>query len=214
MAEWRRPRDRGEMARAAAVAWRLAAVGLAVLLAGCTTTRVTVTPRSGIEQLLIVRALERAAADLDVAPLTGRLVALELFGLTADREFARQFVAARLETRGLHIAPDPETAEVTLKLFASAVGVDSSETLVGVPALHVPVVGLPVPEIALFKWARSRGQAEIQLYAYDAATGRFLEQVPTATGRSKFDVFTVLVVVSFTVSDLDRTPEPARRAGD
>lgn len=47
---------------------------LLVLAGGCSARQVTLTDRSGIEQELLVRSLERAVAGLDVSRLTGRRV--------------------------------------------------------------------------------------------------------------------------------------------
>jgi len=88
-------------------------------------------------------------------------------------------------------------------------GVDRGETLIGIPALQAPVVSIPIPEIALFKWTRHRGLAELQLYAYDPHTDQLVEGVPAALGRAKYDEFKVLLVIGFAVSDLDERAEPA-----
>jgi hypothetical protein len=53
---------------------------------------------------VLVRALERAAARLDMTPLVGRAVRIELFTLTKDQTFAREFLRARLEQRGLRVS--------------------------------------------------------------------------------------------------------------
>jgi len=177
--------------------------------AGCATPReVTLTPRSGVEQELLVRSLERAVARLDVERLVGRRVVLELFSLTADQAFAREFVTARLQRRGLDVIDDATKADIRLKVFATALGTDRGETLIGIPALQAPVVSIPIPEIALFKWVRQRGLAEIQLYAYDPQTDRLVDGVPAARGRAKFDEFRLLLVIGFAVSDLDEQAEP------
>jgi hypothetical protein len=187
---------------------------LALLLAaacGCATPRqVTLTPRSGVEQELVVRSLERAIARLDIERLAGRRVALDLFALTADQAFARAFVTARLQRRGVHVVSDPAGVELRAKVFATVLGVDRGETLIGIPALQVPVVSVPIPEIALFKWTRHRGLAELQVYVYDPATDRLVDEVPAALGRAKFDEFKILLVIGFVVSDLDGRAEPAQ----
>jgi len=36
-------------------------------------------------------------------------------------------------------------------------------SLLGVPAFQAPVVNVPVPELALFKWTRNRGQTELRV---------------------------------------------------
>ena len=187
----------------------LAIVSLAAgfFATGCTTVRVTATERSSIEQRLIVRSLERAAARLDITPLVGRSVRLELFTLTKDETFAREFLRTRLEGRGLHIVSAPP-ADLTLRVFTAALAVDTADTLVGLPAMQAPVLAVPIPEIALFKWERSRGHAELQSYVYDT-TGRLLGHVQDVLGQTKWDRIKVLIFISFTVTDIDkRSPEP------
>lgn len=184
-------------------------VAVALLLSGCTTVRVTATTRSSIEQRLLVRSLERAAARLDTRLLAGRAVKLELFALTADQAFAREFLRTRLETRGLRMAAAGADADVTLQVFAAALAVDTAETLFGLPAMQAPVLAVPIPELALFKWERSRGHVEVQSYVYDG-DGRLVAHVPDALGETKYDRFTVLIFINFTVTDLDDPPPPAR----
>jgi hypothetical protein len=153
--------------------WK-AVVGAALLLVlstACTTVRITGTQRSSVEQRLLVRSLERAAARLDKRPFLGRRVRVDL----------------------------------TLQVFATALAVDTADTLFGVPSMQVPVLAVPIPEIALFKWERSRGHAEIQLYTYDQ-TGALITQLPDALGEAKYDRYTILILISFSASDLDEPP--------
>jgi hypothetical protein len=187
----------------------LAGAALGLALAGCSQRTVTLTPRSGVEQELVVRALERAIAGIDVTRLERRRVTLELTGLTGDEAFARNFLTALLQARGVDVVPGAERPDLRLKVFATVLGTDHGETLIGVPALQVPLLPVPIPEIALFKWARHRGVAEIQTFIFDGETGLFLSRIPDGVGRAKFDRFTVLLVVSFVVDDLgDRPPAP------
>lgn len=182
----------------------------ALATAGCTTVRITATERSSVEQRLLTHALARAAAQLDIAPLAGRLVKLELFTLAKDQAFAREFFRAQLETRGVRIASGAGAdAEVALQVFAAALAVDTAQTLVGLPAMQAPVLAVPIPEIALFKWERSRGHAEVQSYLYDAR-GQLAGRVPDVLGEAKYDRFTVLIFISFSRTDVE-VPPPAPR---
>jgi hypothetical protein len=183
-------------------------LAFAVLLAGCSAARVTLTDRSGLEQQLLIRSLERASADLDVRPYAGRRVTLQMFGLTKDASFAREYLSARLEERGVHVVTG-HPADAHLKVFATVLAVDHAETLFGVPSLPVPVLAVPIPEIPLFKWVRNRGHVEIQVYAFDPITDRLVRRWPDANGRAKYDEFTVLLVISFSVTDVNRS-EPRR----
>jgi hypothetical protein len=69
-----------------------------LLLTGCAASaQITNTPRSSIEQELLVRALDRAMAKLDVQKLTDKTVAIEFYGLTPDKDFAREYFTAWLQ---------------------------------------------------------------------------------------------------------------------
>ncbi len=184
-------------------------VGASLLLAGCAvSTQVTLSQRSGLEQQLLVRALERAVAQLAPPRFAGRRVALELFALTRDRAFAEAFVAAQLERHGARVVPAAQAADLRLRVFASVWGVDHAETLVGIPAFRAPAVDVGVPEIALFKSTRNRGYSEVQVYAFDGRTGEFVAgQSPVGIGRAKYNRYTVLILIRFTLTDIEQRTE-------
>jgi hypothetical protein len=195
--------------RGSAERFRVLAAVLAVLIAGC-ATRVTQTKRSGTEQELLVQSLERALAHLDLSRFSGKRVVLNLYALTPDDQgFASEFAASRLEAKGVVVVPDAAKADLRLKIFARVLAVDQGQSFVGVPALVVPVLGYPIPEIALFKWVRNRGHSEVEIYSYDPHTDRFIDATPIGVGRTKYDEFTVLLFIGFTVEDLAKPPEPS-----
>lgn len=186
---------------------RVKAAVLAVLLAGCASTRVTRTARSGTEQELLVVSLERPIARLDLRRFTGKRVTLNLYALTTDQGLAAEFVTSRLEAKGVEVVPDAAKADLRLKIFARVLAVDQGQTLVGIPAPTVPVLLVPIPEIALFKWVRNRGHSEVEIFTYDPRTDRFIDATPAGVGRAKYDEFTILLFVGFTHDDLDEPPE-------
>lgn len=53
--------------------------------------------------------------------------------------------------------------------------------------LALPIMGIPIPGIALFKSQRNRGRADLQIYAFDARTGEFLEKSDVFVGTAKYD---------------------------
>lgn len=189
--------------------WCLVLCALAgVATSACTTVRITATSRSSVEQRLLARSIERSVARLDTSPLDGRRVRVELFSLSGDAGFAEEYVRSLLEHRGVRVARHGEPADVALRIFSRAIAVDTSETLLGLPTMQVPVIGFPTPEIALFKLERSRGHAEIDLFAYDG-DGRFVRRLAGSLGEARYDRYTILIVVSFSVTDVGDAPEPA-----
>jgi hypothetical protein len=178
------------------------------LACACTTVRVTPTARSSIEQRLLVRSLEHAADRIALEPLLGQAVRVQLLALTGDQGFAEEFLRTRLQARGVRIVRGGDAADLTVQFFAAALAVDTAETFLGIPAtFQVPVLAVPLPEIALFKWERSQGRVELQQYTYDR-DGRLLERQPDTAGEARWNRFTILVVVSFRVTELKDAPAP------
>lgn len=181
---------------------------LLTLAGGCAvSTKVTSTPRSTTEQQLLVRSLERAMAQMDAGRFAGKSVTLDVHGLTGDRNFAKEWVVVWLREHGAQVVSDPEKSDLQVKMFLSAFGVDRGEVFAGVPAFGVPIIGMPVPEIALFKSVQNRGLAESQVHAFDRNEGTLTGKSPTSMGRAKYDEYTILIIINFALSDIDQRPE-------
>lgn len=177
---------------------------LCLCAGGCAvSTQITNTPRSGIEQKLLVRALERALDGLDVQQFKGKTVSVEFYGLTPDKDFAREFFIAWLQSQRVRIAESPTPAQLRLKVFASVLAVDRGQSFVGAPSFTVPLVGFVVPEIPLFRDVKYMGQAEIKISTTNEETGEFVSESAPAVGRSNHDDYTVLIIVHFTHTDLE-----------
>jgi hypothetical protein len=158
-----------------------------------------------MEQKLLVQALERSFHQLDASPFANRTVAIEFYGLTPDKDFARELFVAWLQRRGARTAGIAREAELRLKVFATVLAVDRGQSFLGTPSFTVPIIGFAVPEISVFKDIRHEGHAEIKVSTTDAATGEFIAESPTAIGKARHDDYTVLIVLHFTHSDFDES---------
>ena len=189
-------------------------VALAVLVGGCvSSSQLTPTQPSAITQQLVVRSLERALLQLDTTRFAGRKVSVDLFAQQSGTQaFVKEFVTAWLEARGVRVTSEGQ--ELKLKIFASVLGSDRGETFLGIPSLQAPLIGIPSPEIALFKWVRNRGLAEVSIYEFDGAANTFVGAFGPGIGRSKQDDFTFLIVINFTLTDLDERPHANREGSD
>ena len=172
---------------------------LGMLLAGCSLASSTgATAPAGITQQLLIRSLERALSDIDLARIGSRPVALEVAVQSGNEDF----VTTWLKAHGVRMAAD--SPELKLKMFVSVYGTDHDQTLIGVPAFQAPVVNVPVPELAFFKWVRNRGQSELRLWAFDSKGDVVVDAPHPGVGRSKYDDFTVLLFFGFSRSDVDQ----------
>lgn len=176
---------------------------LGLLVAGCSlASQIGTTAPTGITQQLLLRSLERGLSRLDLARISGKPVALEVAVQAGNEGFVKDFVTTWLKAHGVRTVPD--SPEQKLKLFVAVYGTDRDQTLIGVPAFQAPVVNLPVPELALFKWVRNRGVAELRMWAFDGKGDVFVDAPAPGVGRAKHDDFTVLLFVGFTVSDVNK----------
>jgi hypothetical protein len=162
-----------------------------LLAGGCSLAgQLPPTKPEGVTQQLLIRSLERALAQLEV------------FVQTGNQDFIKALVTTWLRAHGVRTVS--ESPEVKVKLFASVYGTDSDRTFIGIPAFQVPVVNVPFPEIALFKWERNRGQTELRIYEFEGKTDTPLAAQAPGVGRSKYDNFTVLIIFGFTQSDVEK----------
>ncbi len=177
-------------------------LAMPVCLMACTSPA-TVSPSAptAVAQGLTLRALERAVKQLDVTALTERRVSVDVKVQAGPEPFAKTFIETRLRERGVTIAADKP--DLNLTVLVGILGTNQGETFIGIPSFVVPLIGLPTPEIALFKWQRNRGLVEVQIYAFDAATTAFARKTALGIGHSKFDNFTLLLFLSFTLDDLE-----------
>src|SRR5437773_2827096 len=189
-------------ARLRSVRLHLALMGC-LLAGGCSLAgQLPPTKPEGVTQQLLIRSLERALGQLDLAKLQGPGVNVEAFVQTGNQDFIKAFVTTWLRAHGVRIVS--ESPEIKVKLFASVYGTDFDRTFIGIPAFQVPVVNVPFPEIALFKWERNRGQTELRIYEFEGKTDTPLAAQAPGVGRSKYDNVTVLIFFGFTLSDVEK----------
>src|SRR6266545_4399803 len=144
---------------------------LLTLLTGC-ATQVSNTARSSIEQRLLISSFEQALATLDTHEFKGKTVTVDFYGLTSDKDFAKEFFTAWLQGQQVQIATDPKQAQLHLKVFAPVLAVDQGQSFVGAPAFTVPILGFVMPEVALFKNVRHSGDTEVEVFTIDGGTGK------------------------------------------
>jgi hypothetical protein len=177
------------------------------LLAGCGALADALKPTEvpGVTQQLMIRSLERALGQLDLSRLLGSGVAVDVYSMVGNQTnqtFVKEFCTAWLQAHGVRTVPS--SPDLKVRLFASVLGTDENSTLIGIPTFQAPVVNLPIPEIALFKWQRNRGQAEVRIYEFDAKTDAVVGSQPPGVGRAKYDNFTLLLFIHFTVADTEK----------
>ncbi len=159
---------------------------------GCGTTRMTDTPRSATEMLLVSQAVDNAVAQIDFSPLAGKTVYLDCSALpekdVVDRGYLISLVRQQLVAAGALLQDEKTRSEFVVEVRSGGIGTDRHSMLIGTPAVQLPALmpGLPtnLPEIALIKRNDQRGVAKLAVFAYSRITGRAVWQSGTVEAMS------------------------------
>ena len=180
---------------------------MGVLFSGCAfSTQLPRSQPSGLEQMLVLHSLEKAAAKLQLDRYIGKRVYVDFYSQLEHDNFVREYLTTLLQKNGADVVDDVKKADLTLKTAAAVVGVDYAKTLFGLPAITPPLMGgFALPEIAIYKSIRDRGYTDLRIYAFDSRSGEFLaEKSPRAIGHAKYNQYTLLLFFSFTLTDVNK----------
>jgi Family of unknown function (DUF6655) len=171
--------------------WIYFSLGLVGISAtGCGSTKMTNTPRTGTEQLLLSSAWDRAVGQVDLRPLTGVPVYLDTSNIQSiDQGWVVSSLRQALLSDGVLLREKKEDAQWVVEARVGAYGTDESNLLVGVPATNIPatIPGIPagnIPEIPLAKRSRQKAVSKLALFAYDRTSGQIVWSSGTVIGTS------------------------------
>lgn len=155
----------------------------AVSLSGCATftTKITGSPRSGSEQLLVTGTADRAIECINFGPIADAKVYLDTATIqddTPDSGWVIFAVRRTMARQGLLLVDDEDDAEVIVEASIAACGTDEKDRSVAPPAVSA-VGGIPVPAAggtpaAFCRKNRQDAVVKLALFAYDAKTRRLV----------------------------------------
>jgi hypothetical protein len=171
----------------------LLAVSQAATLAGCATIKRSDTARTGLEQLLISSAIDRALGGIDWSPIRGAAVFVETKYLDCvDKNYVIVAVHQRLLANGCTLVEKAEDSAVTIELGSGAVGTDHLESYLGVPEISLPASQIALPKLAIFTRDKSNGTAKLAVIAYDTKTRLPVINAGATLARSDHSDWSVL----------------------
>ena len=195
-------------------------LGAAALLIGagpgCGSIRVTDTPRSATEQLLLTDAWDQAIAAVDFSPFIGTPVVLDDALLSgADKSWMVYRLRETMARQGVLLVDDLKKAQVVIEASAGVYATDSNSSMLGIPANNfigmlpfAPPVSMG--EAALANRTDQYGVTRLALFARDAETGQFLWESGTIDADSFLRNGTV-VGVPFRSGTIEHPSDRRRR---
>jgi hypothetical protein len=148
--------------------WLLAVGCLSI--AGCATIKESDTARTGVEQLLISSAADKALDKIDFRPIANAKVYVEEKYLDCvDKNYVLVALHQHLLTQNCTLADKAENADIVLEIGSGGVGTDRNELFVGTPQIPLPPPSpISVPKMAFYSRIRAIGTAKLSVVAYDA----------------------------------------------
>jgi hypothetical protein len=158
-------------------------VSAALFASGCTTIKMTGTPRSGTEQLLLSGTWDAALWQVDFRPLAGKRVFVDPQHINiVDKDWVISSIRRTAAEQGVLLESNKDKAQVVLEGAFGAYGTDERTSKTGLPpvGLMPSVAGVSVTSgatsSALTFGETNRQDAVVKaaLFAYDAKTGRIV----------------------------------------
>jgi hypothetical protein len=154
-----------------------------VAASGCTSVKVTGTPRTGTEQILLTGTWDDALWRVNFRPLAGVKVYLDpQLIAVADKEWVISSIRRAMAEQGVLLENNKDKAQVILETAFGAYGTDQRESTAGLPP-----VGLLPSTTGATVVSNNSGSAlnlsqtncqdavvKAALFAYEAKTGRLV----------------------------------------
>jgi hypothetical protein len=182
-----------------------------LLSSGCIQTRLTEPKRSAVEQLLLSTATDNAMQELVIPEIHDKRVYVDpTFFESYDREYALGTIRDVLSLKGALLVRSIDQCEIVVEPRAGALSIDSSESLVGIPSMPVPIPftgTFQSPELYLFKSENQFSTAKIALLAYERETGQHVRSTGSLVGKARHRNYIFLGYIRYTSTSI---PEKQR----
>lgn len=180
-------------------------------LMGCSTThKTTQSTRTAVEQLLISESAIRSLpikSDILLPIPFGSKVTLNTSGLTEDRSLLQEVITGWLGQQGYLVQGDEEDASYRIDVIVSAMGTEENGTFFGLPPVNSVLIPFSLPELALYKSENQTGYVKFNMNIFEASTGKFIGSSPSFLADAYHNNYTVLFILSFTLTDLMAPPQ-------
>ena len=191
--------------------------GLAAGLSGCSSTqKITQSQRTAVEQLLISEAVLRSlpSEPEKVMPMPpGSTVVLNTTGISiasgpsSDQLLLQKILAGWLGRHGYLVQKQEDKAAYRINVIVGALGTELGGNFFGMPPARSDVIPISLPELALYKGQYQTGYAQFYLDISELPSGVFVRSTPTFLGEAYYNDFTLLLLFSFTSTDLEYPPQ-------
>jgi hypothetical protein len=166
---------------------------------GCTSVKVTGTPRTGTEQLLLTGTWDAALCNIDFRPLAGLKVFLETQHVTiVDKDWVIFSIRRALAEQGALLENNKDKAQVIVEASFGAYGTDQRDCKTGLPGVGLTpsTTGASVvstgsaTSLTFSETNQQDAVVKASMFAYETKTGRLIwESGPLLNAQGVRDHF-------------------------
>jgi len=173
------------------------------MMTGCAIkTHLTPPARTVTEQLLLDQSLAHSLANATLPLPPGRTVALDVVGLTPDKDFVHAGVVRWLAQQGLSV-PKSLGETYVLRVMIHAFGTNLDESFAGMPPIQGGLFPIATPELALFKTENQNALTRLSMDLYERSSGRLLMTTPMYEGYAYMKDSTLLFGIPHYTTNLN-----------
>ena len=170
-------------------------IGILLTLASCSHTyQFTYTKKSGIEQLLVTKAVDEAVQMMTV-DIKGSKVFVDVACLMKDEKtYIRKAFTHWFLDAGVLVSEYPWDADYIVSVLVKVAGTDGDQVFLGVPSIPIPLtVGMTTPALTIFSQMVQEGRVEMEVLIYTAKAG-LKEKMPSLKGNSYYKKYIILFI--------------------
>jgi hypothetical protein len=187
----------------------------AIFLQGCASTKMTEPARTATEQLLLSTAADRALRSANLMSLAGQRVFLDASYFDSyDSKYVIGTIRDIISRAGALLEDNPTNSDVTIEARSGALSTDSSDSLIGIPqmGLPIPLAGaLQTPELAFYKSSTQNSTAKIALLAYATKSRKHIYSSGSLSGKAYNNVHKILFI-TWIRTDIPEKKKNAQKA--
>ncbi|SFN39222.1 hypothetical protein SAMN05216386_0778 [Nitrosospira briensis] len=192
------------------------AVSIGLMTSCSTMHEATRSQRTPVEQLLISEAVLRslpATADGSLPIPPGSSVILDTSGISiaagisSDQTLLQKILTGWLGRQGYSVQKSEEKATHRVNVIVQALGTELGNSFFGMPPVRSQIIPFSLPELALYKAEYQTGYVKFYMDIFELPSGAFVQSTPAYLAETYYNGHTVLLIFSFTSTDLDFPPQ-------
>jgi len=170
-------------------------IGILLTLFSCTHAyQFTYTKKSGIEQLLVTKAVDEAFQMMTV-DMKGSKVFIDVACLMRDEQsyIKKAFTHWFLDV-GVLVSEYSWDADYIVPVLVKVAGTDGDQVLLGGPSIPIPLtISLTTPALTIFSQMVQEGRVEMEVMIYSAKAG-IKEKIASLKGNSYYKKYIIFFI--------------------